>query len=136
LKEESKFYIEKLEEKEEFKTFNRFAFFIPLILLSAINWGSYHLLSKIDNTLKIQILMLISLLYSVVWLFWVKFSARGKKYVVKSRCYLTINRISNLVNGGIALLFTTIFGIILTNHWDEICGWLNKIKDTLIAINL
>ena len=103
-----------------------------MVLLLTTEWIIYNQLSSQgDNVLKIQVLSLFSILFCIAWLLWFIRLGRVVEPMMKSKFYEWLKLFAKLVYWGLGFISTTIAGILIQNHWDQILVWLNKALEAI-----
>jgi len=121
-----------LKEQEQLRKFKLYAVYLPMVLLLTTEWIIYNQLSSQgDNVLKIQVLSLFSILFCIAWLLWFIRLGRVVEPMMKSKFYERLKLFAKLVYWGLGFISTTIAGILIQNHWDQILVWLNKALEAI-----
>jgi len=76
-------------------------------------------------------LSLFSILFCIAWLLWFIRLGRVVEPMMKSKLYERLKLLAKLVYWVLGFISTTIAGILIQNHWDQILVWLNKV---LVAV--
>lgn len=120
-----------LEKKEQLRNYKRYALYLPIVLLLISEWIIFKKLSSIDDNFKFQILSLFMSVFCIIWIFWSIRIGRGMEYVVKSKFYGWLEILAKFASWGLVFISTTIVGILIQNHWDQIFNWFNNALDAI-----